>query len=109
MSIARAFPVFSTAFAVIYLACVQYNLAPFTYHAELMQWGLGPQPPRQGPAMYWYGWLTTSTLGATAVAALSLAVSASLAESRLPGFLLLNSLGGIARFAYLFLGSFFGL
>jgi hypothetical protein len=106
MSIARAFPVFSAAFAVIYLACVQYNLAPFTYHAELMQWGLGAQPPRQGPAMYWYGWLTTSTLGATAVAALSLAVPASLAKRVWSGFVWLIPLGVIAVFVYILRGYF---
>lgn len=74
MNIGRALPVFSIAFAVIYIASVVYNLAPFTYHAEIGQWGLGVQPPRQGPAMYWYGWLVTSTVGAAAVAGISLVI-----------------------------------
>jgi hypothetical protein len=106
MKIARAFPVFSVAFAVIYLACVQYNLAPITYHAELMQWGLGAQPPRQGPAMYWYGWLITATLGASAVAALSLAVPASIANRVWSGFVWLIPLGVIAVFVYILRGYF---
>jgi len=68
----RALPVFSIAFAAIYIASVEYNLALFTYHPELAQWGPLVQAPKQGPAMYWYGWLATATLGAVAVAAASL-------------------------------------
>ena len=80
MTISRAFPVFSIAFAVIYIASVQYNLALFTYHPELTQWGPLVQAPKQGPAMYWYGWLATSVIGAAALAGLSLAVPAKALE-----------------------------
>ena len=45
MSIARALPVFSIAFAVIYVASVQYNLAVITYHPQLAQWGLLVEAP----------------------------------------------------------------
>ena len=76
MSVARALPVFSIAFAVIYVASVQYNLAVITYHPQLAQWGLLVEAPRQGPAMYWYGWLITSAVGAAVIAALSLALPA---------------------------------
>jgi hypothetical protein len=76
MTISRVFPVFSIAFAVIYIASVQYNLALFTYHPEPAQWGPLVQAPKQGPAMYWYGWLATSALGAAALAALALALPA---------------------------------
>ena len=71
MTISRVFPVFSIAFAVIYIASVEYNLALFTYHPEPDLWGPLVQPPKQGPAMYWYGWLATSALGATAVSLLT--------------------------------------
>jgi hypothetical protein len=76
MTIGRALPVFSIAFAVIYIASVYFNLALLTYHPQLVQWGLLVEAPRQGPAMYWYGWLLTSALGAGAIAALSLALPA---------------------------------
>ena len=76
MTIGRALPVFSIAFAIIYIASVEYNLALITYHPQIFQWGLLAQAPKEGPAMYWYGWLLTSTLGAGAVAALSLALPA---------------------------------
>ena len=78
MTIGRAFPVFSIAFALIYIASVEYNLALLTYHPQVGRWGVLVEAPRQdqGPAMYWYGWLLTSTLGAGAIAALSLALPA---------------------------------
>ena len=76
MTIGRAFPVFGIAFAVIYIASVYYNLALITYHPQLVQWGPLVEAPRQGPAMYWYGWLLTATLGAGAIAALSLVLPA---------------------------------
>jgi hypothetical protein len=76
MSIGRAFPVFGIAFAVIYIASVYFNLALLTYHPQLVRWGMLVEAPKQGPAMYWYGWLLTSALGAGAIAALSLALPA---------------------------------
>jgi hypothetical protein len=77
MTIGRAFPVFGIAFAVIYVASVYFNLALLTYHPQLVQWGVLVEAPRQGPAMYWYGWLLTSALGAGAIAAFSLALPAN--------------------------------
>lgn len=76
MTIGRALPVFSIAFALIYIASVEYNLALITYHPQIFKWGLLAEPPKEGPAMYWYGWLLTSALGAGAIAALSLALPA---------------------------------
>jgi hypothetical protein len=75
MTLPRSFPVFvvvfTAAFAVIYILAVEYNLAPFTYHPALNQWGLLVERPKDGPAMYWYGWLVASAVGAGAVAALA--------------------------------------
>jgi len=76
MTIGRALPVFSIAFAIIYIASVEYNLALITYHPQIFKWGLLAEAPKEGPAMYWYGWLLTSALGAGAIAALSLALPA---------------------------------
>jgi hypothetical protein len=76
MTIGRALPVFSIAFALIYIASVEYNLALLTYHPQIFKWGLLAEAPKEGPAMYWYGWLLTSALGAGAIAGLSLALPA---------------------------------
>ena len=83
MTISRAFPVFAIAFGIIYIVEVcltpfQINLALITYHPQINVWAPLAEAPRQGqgPAMYWYGWLLTAGLGASVMAALSLALPA---------------------------------
>jgi hypothetical protein len=73
MNLARSFPlfaiVFAAAYAILYVLAVEYNWALFTYHPALEEFGLLVEKPREGPAMYWYGWIATSALGALALAA----------------------------------------
>jgi hypothetical protein len=78
-NISRAFPVFAIAFAIIYIASVEYNWALFTYQPRFGTWGAlvqAPIPP--GPAMYWYGWLATATIGAAVIAMISLVLPRTL-------------------------------
>ena len=71
-AIEKTFPVFSAAFALIYIVSVEFNWALFTYHPKIKQWGWLVEPPRDGPPMYWYGWLATSALGAAGVSVIAL-------------------------------------
>jgi len=71
MNMEKVFPIFAAAFAVIYVLAVQYNWALFTYHPKIGEWNWLVQPAKNGPPMYWYGWLVTSTFGATAASLLS--------------------------------------
>jgi len=65
---------FAIAYPIIYVIVFHLNLALFTYHPALGEFGLGPDRPRQGtPAMYWFGWIATSAIGAAAVAAVAAA------------------------------------
>jgi hypothetical protein len=64
MNLDRAFPVFSVAFAVLYLLATYFNLALITYHPALKELQFLAQPPKAGPTMYWYGWIMTSAIGA---------------------------------------------
>jgi hypothetical protein len=64
MTLYRVFPVFSVVFAVLYLVASYFNLALITYHPALKELDLLVQPPKAGPAMYWYGWITTAAIGA---------------------------------------------
>ena len=66
MNLERLSPIFAAAFAVIYVVSVEQNWALFTYHPRLGEWEWLTKPPKTGPAMYWYGWLATSFLGASA-------------------------------------------
>jgi hypothetical protein len=66
--------VFGIAFAVIYVICTEVNLPLLTYHPALGEVGILWQPPKNGPAMYWYGWMLTSALGALAVAFIAISI-----------------------------------
>lgn len=75
MAAARSLPtfavVFAVAFATLYLLSVENNWALFSYHPALGEFGFLVQKPKDGPAMYWYGWLATSALGAVVIAAIA--------------------------------------
>ena len=67
--------VFYIASVVTYVVC---DLALVTYHPQLGQWALLVEAPKEGPAMYWYGWTAhrrhhRGLAGDLAAAALSLA------------------------------------
>jgi hypothetical protein len=58
--------VFGVATAVLYVISDMAGLPLFTYHPGTDRIDLGFAPARrdEGPAMYWYGWIATSMLGA---------------------------------------------
>jgi hypothetical protein len=73
MTVPRSFPVFAIVFAVaysvVYVISVWKNYALFTYHPATNEIAWGVEKPKEGvPAMYWYGWLATSGIVASAVA-----------------------------------------
>jgi hypothetical protein len=59
--------VFSICFAVLYVVCEMGAFPMFTYHPGIDRIDFGFVPPRrdEGPAMYWYGWIASSALGAS--------------------------------------------
>ena len=92
--------VFAVAFAAAYVASVLNNYALFTYHPAIGEFGAGVQKGRDGPAMYWFGWMATSGI----VAALAGAAATFLPESatrRLwPGLTWLAALVAMIVLAY---------
>lgn len=62
--------VFAAAYAIFYVIAVEYNLALFTYHPVTEEFNFLVKPATDGPAMYWYGWMATSALGALAASLL---------------------------------------
>jgi hypothetical protein len=60
---------FAVAYPLLYVACAYWNLALFTYHPALGDFGIGPNAPRGGPAMYWYGWMSTALIAAAMLSA----------------------------------------
>lgn len=72
MTASRKFGIFAIVFAIaypiVYIAATEMNWAAFTYHSAIGEFGLGPNKPRNGPAMYWFGWMTTSAVSALVIA-----------------------------------------
>ena len=61
--------VFGISFAILYVICDMAALPLFTYHpgTDRIDFGYAPARRDEGPAMYWYGWIATSALGASLV------------------------------------------
>ena len=59
--------VFGICFGVLYVVCDMAAWPLFTYHPGTDRIEPGFAPPRrdEGPAMYWYGWIANSALGAS--------------------------------------------
>ncbi len=57
---------FGICFAILYVICDMAALPLFTYHpgTDRIDFGYTPARRDEGPAMYWYGWIATSALGA---------------------------------------------
>ncbi len=65
--------VFGIATAVLYIVCDMARLPLFTYHpgTDRIDFGWAAARKDEGPAMYWYGWIATSVLGATTLGILA--------------------------------------
>ena len=53
----RVFPIFGVIFAVVYTYAVYKDIALVTYHPKIGVWDIGRTASRDGPAMYWYGFV----------------------------------------------------
>ena len=71
--------VFSIVASVSYVVCDLYKLPLFTFYPAVNEFAFGfaKMTESQGPAMYWYGWIGTSALFASAVALLITSFEAS--------------------------------
>jgi len=65
--------VFGICFAILYVVCDMAALPMFTYHpgTDRIDPGFAPARRDEGPAMYWYGWIATSALGASILGVLA--------------------------------------
>jgi hypothetical protein len=90
MITARSLPTFvvtfAVAYAIFYVVSVEYNLALFTYHPALEEFGFLVEQAKDGPAMYWYGWMATSAISAFVLAALASWLPEGWAKRLWPGW-----------------------
>jgi hypothetical protein len=98
--------VFAIAFAVLYVLAVEYNWALFTYHAALEEFAFLVEKQKDGPAMYWYGWLSTAGIGAFAIATVASWAPESLSKRIWPGWSWAVPLAAMFAFVYILRGFF---
>jgi hypothetical protein len=65
---------FGAVYAVMYTICTEANLPLLTYHPVIGELDPLWTPEKRGPAMYWYGWMLSALIGASAVALVATAV-----------------------------------
>jgi len=65
--------VFGIFFGILYVICDMAALPMFTYHPGTgrIDPGFARARPDEGPAMYWYGWIANSALGASILGVLA--------------------------------------
>ena len=107
MSLARVFPIFGIAFAVLYVVVLYNDLPLVTYHPALGQWEWWRAAPKGGPAMYWYGLVATSAIGAAVVAAIAAVLPAQWIGRLWSGWTWVIPTGAIVIIAYILRGYFF--
>jgi len=106
MRLYRAFPVFSAVFPVLYLAVTYFNLALITYFPTQGELHSLVQRAKEGPSMFWYGWILTAGIGAVAISAISLAVPERIGARISPGWIGVIAVGVMLVFVYLLRGWF---
>jgi hypothetical protein len=93
--------VFAVVYAVVYVIAVANNYALFTYHPAIYEFGAGTQAPKDGPAMYWYGWIATSGIAALVAGIIACWLPARLTKRLWSGWSWAIPLGVLVVFGYL--------
>lgn len=97
---------FSLVYALSYVIAVEANYAVFTYHPALGEFGWGVEPPRDGPAMYWYGWMATAGIVAGLAGAVAYVLPQRIVKHLWPSWSWTAPLAAMAVFSYLLRGFF---
>ena len=98
--------VFTVVCAVAYAIAVWKNYALFTYHPVPGTIVMGVEKSHDGPAMYWYGWMSTAAIAALGACLIACLVPERLANRLSSGWAWVVPLGVLFFFAYLLRGYF---
>ena len=60
--------IFSMLFGIVYLTCFYMDWSPFRYYPDARRFHL-KITPQDGPAILWYGWVTSAAVISAAIAA----------------------------------------
>lgn len=92
--------VFAVAYAIAYVIAVEGNYALFTYHPAIQEFGAGVEKAKDGPAMYWYGWMASAGIAASAAGVLAALLPESATRRVAPGLTWMVALAAMAFFCY---------
>jgi hypothetical protein len=110
MNIHRSLPiamvVFAIVYAIAYVIAVEKNYALFTYHPALGEFGLLVERPKEGPAMYWYGWMATAGIAALVAGLIACLIPERIAKRLWSGWSWAVPVAVIIVFSYLLRGYF---
>ena len=98
--------VFAVVYALAYLLAVEKNWALVTYHPQLVEFGLGVEKSREGPAMYWFGWLATAGIIASIAGVLAALLPERATRFLRPALTWLVPLCAMLAFGWLLRGFF---
>jgi len=98
--------VFAVAYAIAYLVCVESNYALFTYHPATVEFGFGVQKAKDGPAMYWFGWMATSGIVAGVTGGLATLLPHAVTRRLWPASTWIVALAAMVAFCWLLKGFF---
>jgi hypothetical protein len=98
--------VFAVVYAIAYLVAVENNYALFTYHPAIGEFAVGVQKAKDGPAMYWYGWLASAGIVAAIAGGIALLLPAALARRMWPAFTWSVALAVMVMFCWMLRGFF---
>lgn len=93
--------VFAVSFVVVYLFAVWHNYALFTYHPVLGEIAWGVDKPRDGPAMYWYGWILTAALAASGACGMACVLPARIVLRLWSGWTWVIAVGVLMMITYM--------
>ena len=99
--------IFAATFATAYFLSVLWNLTLLTYHPAIPEIGWGLQTSKDGPAMYWYGWIVSATLLSLASAILLTMLPRSITEKWSPDIAWITPSITILSFGWLLRSFFF--
>lgn len=91
---------FAVAYSIAYVVSVLSNYALFTYHPAIGELGAGVEKGRDGPAMYWYGWVATSGVIASLAGVLAELLPESVTRRLWSGLTWMVALMALAVLAY---------
>lgn len=110
MTPSRSLPVFTIVFAVVYavayVIAVERNYALFTYHPAIEEFGFLVERAREGPAMYWYGWMATAGIIALVAGVIACLIPVQMTKRLWPGWSWAVPVAVMFAFGYLLRGFF---